>query len=139
MKTQRLLVVLTLVNLAILILTLATAMRPAVAESAQGAAPVLRGRALEIVDEQGRVRASLQVLPAGQSARGDTYPETVLFRLITERGRPSVKISTSERAAGMSLAGPTGTRDTYVIVEAKGTASSLKLRNEDGREQVVKP
>jgi hypothetical protein len=134
-KTQRLLVVLTLVNLVVLIFTFA-AMRPAVA---QGAAPVLRGRSLEIVDDQGRVRASLSVLPAGTSAAGDPYPETVLLRLITERGRPSVKISTSEEAAGVSLAGPTGTNDTYVILEAHGTASSLKLRNENGREQIVKP
>ena len=135
MRIQRLLVVLTLVNLVALIFTLA-AMRPAVAESA---APVLRGRSLEIVDDQGRVRASLSVLPAGTSAAGDHYPETVLLRLITERGRPSVKISTSEEAAGMSLAGPSNTRDTYVILEAKGTASSLKLKNENGREQIVKP
>jgi hypothetical protein len=134
-KTQRLLVVLTLVNLVVLIFTFA-AMRPAVA---QGAAPVLRGRSLEIVDDQGRVRASLSVLPAGTSAAGDPYPETVLLRLITERGRPSVKISASEEAAGVSLAGPSNTRDTYVILEAKGTASSLKLKNENGREQVVKP
>jgi len=27
----------------------------------------------------------------------------------------------------------------YVVLEAKGRASSLKLRNEDGKEQVVKP
>jgi hypothetical protein len=123
------------VNLVILMLTLA-AMRPAVA---QGVTPVLRGRALEIVDDQGRVRASLSVLPAGTSAHGDRHPETVLLRLITERGRPSVKISTSEEAAGVSLAGPSNTRDTYVILEAKGTASSLKMRNEGGREQIVKP
>ena len=63
----------------------------------------------------------------------------MLLRLITERGRPSVKIAASEEAAGLSLAGPTGTKDTYVILEAKGTASSLKLRNENGREQVLKP
>jgi len=63
----------------------------------------------------------------------------VLLRLITERGRPSVKIGASEEAAGVSLAGPSNTRDTYVILEAKGTASSLKLRNENGREQIVKP
>ena len=136
--TQRLLTALTLVNLALLTLTL-TAMRPAAPRQAQGVAPVLRGRALEIVDEQGRVRASLNVLPASTSARGDQYRETVLLRLITERGRPSVKIGASEETAGMSLAGPTGTRDTYVILQAKGTASSLKLRNEDGHEQVVRP
>ena len=126
---------LTLVNLALLIFTLAQT-RPAVAE---GALPVLRGRALEIVDERGRVRASLNVLPAGTQPNGEAYAETVLLRLITERGRQSVKIGASERAAGVSLAGPTGTKDTYVILEAKGTASSLRLRNEDGREQIVKP
>jgi hypothetical protein len=111
-------------------------MRPAVAG---GVTPVLRGRSLEIVDDQGQVRASLSVLPAGTSAKGDPYPETVLLRLITERGRPSVKISSSEEASGVSLAGPSGTNDTYVILEARGTSSSLKVRNEDGREQIVKP
>jgi len=135
MKIQRLLIVLTLVNLALLIFTLAQK-RPGVAE---GGPPVLRGRALEIVDEQGRVRASLNVLPAKTQPNGETYPETVLLRLITERGRPSVKIGTSEQAAGVSLAGPSNTKDTYVILEAKGTASSLRLKNEDGREQIVKP
>jgi hypothetical protein len=39
----------------------------------------------------------------------------------------------------LSFAGPTGTRSTYVILEAKQNTSSLKLRNEDGREQVVSP
>jgi len=135
MKIQRLLIALTLMNLTILIFTLAR-IRPAVAE---GVAPVLRGRALEIVDDQGRVRASLNVFPAKKQPNGETYPETVLLRLITERGRPSVKISTSEQAAGLSFAGPTGTKDTYVILESKDNASSLKLKNEDGREQVVKP
>ncbi len=135
MKIQRLLIALTLVNLALLIFTLAQT-RPAAAE---GALPVLRGRALEIVDERGRVRASLNVLPAKTQPNGETYAETVLLRLITERGRPSVKIGASEQAAGLSLAGPTNTKDTYVILEAKGTASSLRLRNEDGREQIVKP
>jgi hypothetical protein len=135
MKTRWSLAMLTLANLVVLIVSLGT-MRPAVA---QGAPPVLRGRALEIVDEQGRVRASLTVLPAGTSAKGDRYPETVLLRLITERGRPSVKIGASEEEAGVSLAGPTGTSNTYVILESKGTSSSLRLRNEDGREQTVKP
>ena len=95
MKTRWSLAVLTVANLVVLIGSLAT-MRPV---AAQGVPAVLRGRALEIVDDQGRVRASLTVLPAGTSAKGDHY----------------------------------------VILEAKGTSSSLKLRNEDGREQTVKP
>ena len=135
MKIQRLAIALTLINLALLMFLVAQS-RPV---EAQNVAPVLRGRALEIVDDQGRVRASISVLAAGTSAHGDRYPETVLLRLITERGRPSVKISTSEEAAGLTLVGPSNTKDTYVQLGARGTASSLKLKNEDGREQVVKP
>ena len=79
------------------------------------------------------------MLPAGTSAHGDRFQETVLLRLITERGRPSVQIGSSEESAGLSLAGPTGSSDTYLVLEAKGRASSLKLGNEDGKEQDVKP
>ncbi len=136
MKNQRALIALTIVNLALLLFTLAQQIPPAFAE---GAAPVLRGSGLEIVDGQGRVRASITVLPAGKSQVGDAYPETVLLRLITERGRPSVKISTSEESSGLTFAGPTNTKDTYVILQSKGSVSSLKLRNEDGLEQVLKP
>ena len=93
MKTPRSLVALTLVNLALLLLTLAQQLRPAFA---QGEVPVLRGRALEIVDAQGRVRASINVLPSSRSPNGEDQAETVLLRLITERGRPSVKIGSSE-------------------------------------------
>ncbi len=135
MKVQRLSIVLTLVNLALLGFTLAQ-MRPAVA---QDVAPVLRGRALQIVDDRGKVRASITVLPASAQPNGETHPETVLLRLITERGRPSVKIGASEQGAGVALVGPTGTKETYVQLGAKGTVSSLRLKNEDGREQIVKP
>ena len=136
MKTPRTIVAITVVNLAALLLSLVQHMRPAIA---QGEPPVLRGRALEIVDGQGRVRASLEVLPAAALANGDAHAETVLLRLITERGRPSVKIGASEPTSGLSIAGPTSTRDTYAILQAKGTSSSLKLRNEDGRERLVEP
>ena len=135
MKTQRLLVVLTVVNL-FLLLALLGPVRAAVDE---GVAPVLRGRALQIVDAQGHVRASLGVLPAEAQPNGEISAETVLLRLITERGRPSVKIGASERSAGLSLAGPTNTRDTYIVIEANGTTSSMRMRNEDGREQIIKP
>ena len=101
--------------------------------------PVLRGRALEIVDAQGRIRASINVLPPAKSHNGEEQAETVLLRLITERGRPSVKIASSEPASGLSFAGPTGTRDTYLTLETNGTSSSLKLRNENGREKVLAP
>jgi hypothetical protein len=136
MKTSRGLFALTTANLLLLLLAGAQQLRPAFA---QAEPPVLRGRALEIVDGQGRVRASINVLAAATSLNGEETHETVLLRLITERGRPSVKIAASELVSGLSFAGPTGTKDTYVILQAKGTASLLKLRNEDGREQVLGP
>ena len=63
----------------------------------------------------------------------------MLERLITERGRPTVKISSSEPALGLSFAGPSGTKDSDLILQTKGTTNSLKLRNEDGRERVLTP
>jgi hypothetical protein len=57
METQRLLIVLTAVNLGLLCYQSIQA-RPGMAAPA-GAPGVIRGRALEFVDDQGRVRASL--------------------------------------------------------------------------------
>jgi len=132
MKTQRLLALLTVVNLGLLMFLL---VRIKSAE-ARSAASVLRGGALEIVDDQGRVRASIQVLPATLQG-GKTYPETVLLRLIDANGRPSVKLGASEQGAGLGLGGDSD--PTYVVLKAEGTDTSLKLTNKDGRQQLIKP
>jgi len=139
MNFQRLGLVLTAVNFSLLMIVLVMLAQFRTTVAAQDVAPVLRGRALQIVDGQGRVRASINVLPASTQKNGEISAETVLLRLITERGRPSVKIGASERSAGVALVGPTGTKDTYVQLGANGTVSSLRLKNEDGREQIIKP
>jgi hypothetical protein len=136
MNVPRSLIALTAVNFVLLLLAVAQQLHPAFAQADPS---VLRGRALEIVDGQGRVRASINVLPPGSAPNGEETHETVLLRLNTERGRPSVKIGSSEPVSGLSFSGPTGTKDTYVILQAKGAASSLRFRNEDGREQVLTP
>jgi len=137
MKTQRLVIVLTVINLVILMFNLAHS-RPATAE---GVAPVLRGRALEIVDDQGKVRASIKVHPADKTFKmpnGKTgYPETVMFRLIDPNGRPEVKLGASEHGGGLGLIGESDS--TQVLLQAEGADSSLKLINKDGRQQVIKP
>lgn len=102
-------------------------------------APVLRSRALEIVDGQGKVRAQITVLPS-TTQDGKTYPETVLLRLIDPNGRPAVKIGASVDGTGMSLAGDSERRAwSGVQILAEGTGSLLKLVNKDGREQVIEP
>ena len=137
MTTQRLSIVITIVNLVILMLTLVH-LRPATAD---GVLPVLRGHALEIVDAQGKVRASISVFPADPSVKmpdGTTgYPETVLLRLINSKGGPNVKIAATEDGSALGLGGETS--PTYAQILARGASTWLKLVNKDGREQVIKP
>jgi hypothetical protein len=137
MKTQRVLATLAILNLVALLLVLSQ--RGAAASP--DVAPVLRGRALEIVDERGRVRASLSILPADSNVKmpdGTTgSPETVLLRLINSKGRPNVKIAATERGAGQVLGGESD--PTYVQILAEGPRTCLKLSDRDGKVQVVKP
>jgi hypothetical protein len=142
MNTQRVSALLTLINLGILIFLL-TQIRPV---EANGTAPVLRGRGLEIVDAKGKVRASIQIVPAGPARKADgsvsesngkIYPEAVLLRLIRPDGRPSVKIETSQQGSGLDLGG--GTDPSYIVTKAEGADTSLTLTNSDGRRQVLKP
>ena len=83
MKLQTLLIALTVANIALLILFLSRS----ASERAQGDVGVLRGRALEIVDEHGKVRASITVFPADPNREMPDgtkgYPETVLLRMIS--------------------------------------------------------
>jgi hypothetical protein len=90
---------------------------------AEDQSPILRGQGLQIVDSHGRIRASISVL-APDKANDSGSSETVLLRLITERGKPTVKIGASEPTSGLSFAGPTNTKGTYAILEAKGNTSS---------------
>jgi hypothetical protein len=133
MKTQRIAIVLTIINVTILILFRAnSAPKPEVA-------PVLRGRALELVDDQGRVRAEIKVHPAEPTlkmADGTIgYPEAVVLRLIDSGGGPNVKLVATEDGAGLVIGGDAG----YVQVLSRGTnLPFVKLVTKDGREQMMK-
>ncbi len=137
MKTQRLLAVLTVLNLGLLGYQL---VRPHPGVAATAAMPdVIRGRALEIVDERGRVRASLAVLPEDPRVewKGKPYPETVLLRLMSPDGRPNVKLGASQTGSGLLIGGESD--PTYVQVLAEGGESIVKLINQDGLERLIKP
>ena len=130
--THRLHVALTAINL-VLLLILGSGLWPV---SAGTTAPVLRGSALEIVDAAGKVRASIGILPAGTGAGGEPYAETVLLRLIDGAGQPSVKVSTTGEASGLSFVG--GDDASYVILEADGPETALRMV-EPGGEAVIAP
>jgi len=137
MTTQRLAIVLTIINLGILAFN--STHLPAA--TADGVVPVLRTQALEIVDQHGKVRASMKIYPADPAVKnpdGTTgYPETVMLRLISSEGRPNVKLAATEDGSALLLGGQSN--PAYVQVLARGASTSLKLVNKDGREQVVKP
>jgi hypothetical protein len=97
---------------------------------------VLRGRGLEIVDEAGRVRASIRIEPASTVA-GVAYPETVVLRLVNPDGRPTVKIGASLQGGGISVIGDTD--QTYATLKAEPTGSTLTILQKDGRRTVSGP
>jgi len=137
MKTQRLLIVLTTVNLGLLGYQV---VQPHLAVAATVDVPdVLRGHALEIVDARGKVRASIAVMQEDPKViwKGKPYPETVLLRLISPEGRPNVKLGASQMGSALLIGGESD--PTYIQVLAEGGESTLKLINKDGTERLIKP
>jgi hypothetical protein len=137
MKNERLLAILTAVNLGLLGYQV---FQPHLARASTPDVPaVLRGRALEIVDAQGKVRASLAVLPEDPKViwKGKPYPETVLLRLMSPEGRPNVKLGASQRGGGLVIGGELN--PTYIQLLAEGGESMFKLINKDGTERLIKP
>ncbi len=137
MKTERLLILFTAVNAGLLVYQM---VRPHLSTAATiDVQTVIRGRALEIVDDRGRVRASLSVLPEDPKHmwKGEPYPETVLLRLITADGRPNVKLGASKRGAALLIGGESD--PTYVQVLAEGGESTVRLIDKNGTERLIKP
>lgn len=134
-NTNRLTIILTACNLGLVALGLGQ-WRPA---EAQGVAPVVRARALEIVDDQGRVRAEIKVLPADPTVKmpdGTTgYPETVQLRLISSRGGPNVKLVTTEDGSGLVLGGEKG----YTQLLSRTADPFIKIATKTGRERTIAP
>jgi hypothetical protein len=129
-RFQPVLLALTLVNLGFLGVIVsrdqAAAAPPAPADG------ILRGRGLQIVDDQGKVRASIAIHPATRQADGSIYPETVLLRLITSAGRPAVKIAASEDGGGMALTAAEG--PAYVQILTRGGDPRVVVVDGTGKE-----
>ena len=101
------------------------------------AGSVLRGRALEITDDEGRIRASIKVYPPSILPDGTTYPETVLLRLVNSQGTPNVKLAAMEDGSGLVLSGESN--PTHVQILARGPTTSLKLTDKDGQQRQITP
>ena len=144
MKFQRVLIAVSVFNLGLLMFLLAQIevrflgfrLLPRSVE-VNSVGSVLRGRALEITDDEGRIRASIKLHPASVLPDGATYPETVLLRLVNSQGRPNVKLATTEDGSTLALGGESD--PTHVAIGARGKTTSLTLTNKDGQQQSIKP
>ena len=142
MKTHRIFIALTVINLGLTIFLLAQIHQvDARSPDPASPAPVLRGSSLEIVDDQGRVRASIKIHQGDPNYKWPDgkigYPETVMFRLIDPKGRPEVKLGASVEGAGLGLVGETDT--VQALLQAQGPDSMLKLADRNGKQQLTKP
>ena len=132
MRIQSLSIALTLVNLAIL--GVIAVREHTVTAPSDG---MLRGHGLQIVDDQGRVRASITIHPPARQADGSTYPETVLLRLITSAGRPVVKIASTEDGSGAAFSAADG--PAYVQIMARGDDPKVVVIDGAGKETAKLP
>ena len=143
MKSQRVAFCLGVLN-AVLLVGLITSRVPSVAAGAAASdnqLPVLRGRALEIVDDQGKVRASIFV-HGPETVKGKQYPGAVVLRMGdpgSDAG-PGVKLAASTNGAGLGLSGGKQLADGKSAgIELHADAPVVILRDKQGHEQIVKP
>ena len=88
---------------------------------------VLRGKALELVDDRGKTRARLDVEPGGE----------VVFRLLDQQGTIRVKLGAGTDGSGLLLANDATEPGVHLL--AKPAGSSVRVVNKDGRERVIAP
>lgn len=135
MKINRIATGLTLVNLVILAIVL-TKLKPSMAQSTSSgeALPVLRGSGLEIVDSQGRIRASITVEPP-MFMNGKQYPETVLLRLTDPKFGPLVKVTADANGSAIGLSDEA---EGGVQILARDTGMVFRMTHR-GKERVIRP
>jgi hypothetical protein len=95
--------------------------------------PVLRGRALEIVDERGRIRSRLSVEADGE----------VVLRMVDRSGTIRVKLGAGEGGSGLLLVDEATEPAVHAVArrtgtQARPTTTSLTLRA-GNQQQVIRP
>lgn len=123
MNSMRIAVALGVLNLAILV---GAAVHTRTA-GAQGDEDILRGKALELVDEGGKTRARINVEPGGE----------VVFRLLDQQGTIRVKLGAGKDGSGLLLANDATEPGVHLLAKASG--SSIRVVNKDGRQRVITP
>ncbi len=123
MTALRIAVSLTIINLFFLLAVLGRAS----SLDAQAGGSVLRGQALELVDESGRIRSRLNVESNGE----------VVLRLLDEAGTIRVKLGAGRDGSGLVLLNDATELGVQILANANG--SMLLLRSKAGQERVLTP
>lgn len=131
MKSLRLGTLLTLFNLALLLL-LVTETGFTTAQTATSAS--IKTNLLELVDNHGLVRAQLKVEPDGE----------VVFRLRDAKGTIRVKLGAGDTGSGLVLLDEETEPAIHMIARRNGTSerpttTSITLRGARGQPHVIKP
>ena len=98
-----------------LVLLLGAVLNDRVAHAGQSH-PVLRARAIELVDDSGVVRAQLNVTPGGE----------VVFRLRDAKGTIRVKLGASEAGSGLLLANERTEPGVHILARRAQTSVTLQ-------------
>lgn len=122
MKSQRLAIVFSALNLVLFVFLLNQA--PSKAEP--NIPPVLQARAFELVGEDGQVRAQLNVEPGGE----------VVFRLRHAKGTIRTKLGASEKGSGLVLLDDR--TEATVQVRANQAGGNMTLIDRAGNQRVIK-
>ena len=124
MNMNRLAVVLTVINFVLLIFLLAQSRLIAT----QTVPQVLRVRAFQLVDENGEIRAQLNV---------DETNGEVIFRLLDAKGTIRVKMGASEEGSGLLLLNNLTEPGVHILANQDGT--TLTLVDHNGVKRVIEP
>ena len=123
MKTQRALFAFVILTTAVLSVFLTKAHT----DGTDNVQQVIKARTIELVDEQGNVRAQLNTEPGGE----------VVFRLRDAKGTIRVKLGASESGSGLVLLDDA--TEPAVHVTAKETGGKITLRGKEQKKKVLEP
>ena len=123
MRTRRLLMVLTGINTAILAVLLLRFPSLFAASDAE----TLRARAIELVDQHGRVRGQMNVEPNGEA----------VLRLRDAKGEIRVKLGADGEGSGLILLD--GATEPRIHMLAKDSGTTVTLTSKAGQRRVITP
>lgn len=125
MKAKQLIIFLVIINLTVLFYLVSTAQTNS--NKTLSPSPIIRARAIELVDDRGQSRALLNV-----EANGET-----VFRLRDAKGTIRVKMGASMDGSALLLLTDSTNPGIHALAKSDGT--TLTLINKDGQKRTIQP